>query len=245
MTKSRSYAMVTESPDSCITEHTSCADIHLMYLMATCFKETFRRDFSFRQYAWISICGLAAACTPCRGQAFSPVNTDVAIGGTSQLTTPIQPSATAPQSWALGTAGVIVSVQEHPHTWAGYDVSFRYGRDGVKGESSAVGGSNGPVRYYEVTGAYLMHARFSQFQPFLGIGAGAVYFDPTSGSGGELRAAGFLEAGVDIPTVNPHFGFRIQGRSLYYRSPTMELESTGAERWVATAEPSASVYIRF
>ena len=99
---------------------------------------------------------------------------------------------------------------------------------------------------HEATAAYLFHPHFRKLQPFVGIGGGAIDFVPqNSVVSNQWRGAGLLEAGLDLPTGNPHLGFRVQGRSLIYRAPNFDSPAVSSRSWVATVEPTAGVYWRF
>ena len=98
---------------------------------------------------------------------------------------------------------------------------------------------------HEATGAYMFHPHFLHLQPFVNIGGGALDFNPRGVGAYQWRGAGLLETGFDIPTHSKHVGFRIQGRSLYYRAPNFYIPQVSTRSWVVTTEPSVSSYIRF
>lgn len=105
--------------------------------------------------------------------------------------------------------------------------------------------ANIPVAFHEGTAAYLFHPHFRHLQPFVGLGGGAIFFNPSNGVQYQYRGTGLLELGMDLPTHNPHLGFRLTGRSLLYRAPNFYSASLSSSRWVSTEQPAASVYYRF
>ena len=102
-----------------------------------------------------------------------------------------------------------------------------------------------PLSFHEATAAYLLHPHYHRFRPFVGVGGGSLYFNPAVHVKTQIRPAGLAEMGFDMRTSNPHLGFRVQGRSLIYRAPNFNNPGLSSSRWVATSEPSASVYVRF
>ena len=61
----------------------------------------------------------------------------------------------------------------------------------------------------------------------------------------QWRGAGLVELGFDIPTSNPHFGFRVQGRELIYRAPNYNQPALASKAWVGTSEPALGAWYRF
>ena len=103
---------------------------------------------------------------------------------------------------------------------------------------------------HEATAAYVFHPHFRHYQPFVTIGGGAIDFVPQLGQN-QWRGTGLVEAGFDIPTKNPHFGFRAEGRALIYRDPNFgsstaaNSPSIGSKTWVVTDEPTVGAWYRF
>lgn len=102
-----------------------------------------------------------------------------------------------------------------------------------------------PLGFHEATAAYLLHPHYRHFRPFVGLGGGALYFDPSVHVRTQIRPAGLAETGFDLRTSNPHLGFRVQGRWLLYRAPNFNNSGLSSSRWVSTSEPSASVWVHF
>ena len=101
-----------------------------------------------------------------------------------------------------------------------------------------------PTDQHEFTAAYMVHPKFIPFQPFFGIGGGAIDFAPSNASN-QWRGAGLLETGFDIKTHNPHIGFRVEGRSLYYRSPNFYQPAISTRSWRVTEQPTISAHYSF
>jgi hypothetical protein len=196
----------------------------------------------------LAVTGLSA-----HAQFYKLHNADVAVGGVGQFTTPLtsnEHSATGDnQQFTTNSAGVLVSLREHPVAWAGVELNYgytRYQQRFAYYEPSSTDTFNVtiPNDVHEATAAYMFHPHFFHLQPFVNIGGGALDF-VGDGASNQWRGAGLLETGFDIPTSNKHFGFRVQGRSLYYRAPNFYTSQISTKSWVVTEEPSVSAYIRF
>ena len=101
-----------------------------------------------------------------------------------------------------------------------------------------------PTDQHELTAAYLIHPKHIPFQPFIGIGGGSIDFSPSNASN-QWRGAGLLESGFDMRTHNPHLSFRIEGRSLYYRSPNFYQPAISTRSWRVTEQPTISAHYAF
>ncbi|MDE1163177.1 MAG: hypothetical protein PW792_14735 [Acidobacteriaceae bacterium] len=217
---------------------------------------------------------LALSAGTAHAQWWKLNNGNVAVGGTGQFNTiltdsPRSVAATTSNNAPVTvlnqrqdttwSAGFIGSLQFHPVSWAGVEVnygftryqerySFNYAGTAAR-QSVAV-----PVDYHEATAGYLIHPKHIPFQPYVVVGGGAIDFNPhgnavnakdvTYGSA-QWRGAGLLEAGFDLPTHNKHIGFRISGRSLYYRSPNFQTAAISTRSWRVTTEPAVSVFYKF
>jgi hypothetical protein len=184
---------------------------------------------------------------PNSGGVYTVNNT---LGGTTLVTSNNQ------KQFTTDSAGFITSMQFHPKPWAG--VEFNYGfthyqerfdyNFGSTGNTTVLNTGTQTKHFstdvHEATGAYQFHPKHIPFQPFVNIGGGALDFTPRNASN-QWRGAGLLEAGFDLPTHMQHVGFRVEGRSLYYRAPNFYQAALSTRSWRATVEPSASVYYRF
>ena len=127
--------------------------------------------------------------------------------------------------------------------------TYNYAAPGYAGLQTRV-----PVDAHEATAGYLIHPKHIPFQPYMVVGGGAIDFSPygngvnataTTYGSNQWRAAGLLEAGFDLPVKYQHVGFRLSGRSLYYRSPNFNNRQISTRSWRVTTEPEASVFLRF
>ena len=189
---------------------------------------------------------VALACIPVHAQFYKIHNADVAVGGTGQFTTSLTSQRYLPHQATTDSAGFLLSFREHPVSWAGIELNYQYSAFSERFvNTQSVPLANVPVAFHEGTGAYLIHTHFRHFQPLIGVGGGVLLFGPSGNYTDQLRGTGLFEIGFDIPTSNPHVGFRVQGRSLLYRAPNFDNAGLSSSRWVSTNQPSASVYYRF
>ena len=185
----------------------------------------------------------AVACA----QLYKLHDADVAVGGTGQFTSSITSQRNVPHQATTDSVGFLGSFREHPVAWAGVEVNYGYTPLSERFTSnSSVLLANVPVSLHEFTAAYMFHSHLRRLQPFVNAGGGALYFHPYPVAvTTQWRATGLFEIGADIPTRNPHMGFRVQARSLLYRAPNFRNANIASSRWVSTNEPSAGAYIRF
>ena len=195
----------------------------------------------------------------------------LSVGGTGQFTTILNDDAedvpaAAPlpvagtyavtvsnqKQYTTDSAGFLTSLQLQPAAWAG--VEFNYGfthyqeRYTFNYINTATPTAQQQVRVptdqHEATAAYLFHPKHIPFQPFLGIGGGAIDFAPTFGPN-QWRETGLVEVGFDMPVHWSHIGFRVEGRSLIYRSPNFRQPAIATHSWRATTQPALSAFYRF
>ncbi|MGI4829281.1 MAG: hypothetical protein ACRYFU_13965 [Janthinobacterium lividum] len=153
------------------------------------------------------------------------------------------------QQFTTWSAGFVTSLQIHPVSWAGialnygfnhYQERFQYNLT----DSATPGQTRVPTDVHEFTGGYLFHPKRIPFQPYVEVGGGAIDFTPSTTSN-QIRGAGLLETGFDLAPKNSHIGFRISGRSLYYRSPNFYQPAISTRSWRVTEEPAISAFYRF
>ena len=178
----------------------------------------------------------------------------ISVGGTGQFDTTLTSNGNVAstgtnQQFTTWSAGFVSSLQFHPVSWAG--VEFNYGFTHYQERyafyyptSSSQFRVNVPTDAHEATGAYLLHPRHIPFQPFVAIGGGAIDFVPRDAMN-QWRGAGLLEMGFDIPTHSKHIGFRVEGRSLFYRAPNYYTPQISTRSWRVTEEPEVSAFYRF
>ena len=155
------------------------------------------------------------------------------------------------KQYTTDSVGFLSSFQIHPKPWAGVELNYgfshyseRYGFDYSAATTAQT--TNVKTDMHEFTGAYQFHPKHIPFQPFVNVGGGALDFNPRGqGVSSQIRGAGLLEAGFDLPTYKGHIGFRLEGRSLYYRAPNFYDAAVSTHSWRVSIEPSISTYYRF
>ena len=187
---------------------------------------------------------LASSAAIAHGQFYKIHNADVGVSAISPFTKSLTDGSNSVQG-TTDTTGFLFTLREHPFAWAG--VEFNYGYSKYSQVYTAPSATARLSTYnHEASGAYLFHPHFRRLQPFVGVGGGAIDFYPAGGTvANQWRGIGLLEAGLDLPTKNPHLGFKVQGRGLFYRAPNFYNATLSSRTWVATVEPSAGVYFRF
>lgn len=192
----------------------------------------------------------------------------LSVGGTGQFTTVLTSNpnnvyysyAVTPGNFATTqvsnqrqdtswSAGFVTKLQFHPAAWAGMELNYGFNHY-TEFYTFNYAGVAAPAQArvltdsHETTAAYVLHPKHIPFQPYVGIGGGAIDFAPDAGSN-QWRGAGLLETGFDIPVKNTHVGFRIGARSLYYRAPNFNTPQISTRSWRVTTEPEVSSYYRF
>jgi hypothetical protein len=172
------------------------------------------------------------------------------------LGTPEAVAVNNQQQYTTDSAGFLTSIAFHPKPWAGIEMNYGFTHYQERflyaytsaGNTTVLNNSTMtrqiPTDAHEATAAYEFHPKHIPFQPFVNIGGGAIDFAPRNASN-QWRGAGLLETGFDLPTHTPHIGFRVEGRSLYYRAPNFYQAAQSTRSWRATFGPSASVYYHF
>ncbi len=214
-----------------------------------------------------AILALAAVSLTGQAQYFKTHGASVSVGGTGQFdrilesdssyvpfTYPIQNGTTTTsvfnqQQYTTWSAGFVTSLQFHPAPWAG--IALNYGFTHYQERfvynyaiNNAQGETRVPTDAHEFTGGYLFHPKKIPFQPYVEVGGGAIDFTPSTASN-QFRGAGLLETGFDLPVKNEHIGFRVSGRSLYYRQPNFYNAALSTRGWRVTMEPAISAFYRF
>ena len=200
---------------------------------------------TFNTLAVALSCALSALSAS--AQVYKLHQADIAVGGTGQFTTSLTSQSNfLPHQSTTDSAGFLLTLRDHPVSFAG--VEFNYGYSKFSERFTTFTGARlayEPASVHEATGAYLFHRNYKRFQPFIGVGGGALFFNPLQGTLSQTRGTGLFEIGAEVPTSNRHLGFRVQGRSLDYRAPNYNRPGLSSSRWVSTNEPSASVFLRF
>ena len=210
---------------------------------------------------------LAFSAAAAQGQYMKTHGATLSVGGDGQFTKVLESdngyvantyrtpngsrsdSAFLQQQFTTNSAGFITSFQFHPVAWAGlalnygfthYQERFQYQLT----DATATQNVQVATDVHEFTGGYLFHPKHIPFQPYLEVGGGALDFTPATASN-QFRGAGLLEVGFDLPVHSEHIGFRISGRSLYYRAPNFYTPQISTRSWRVTTEPAISAYYRF
>ena len=196
----------------------------------------------------LNLCLAAGMAGVAQGQIYKLHNADVGVAATGQFITTLTTDA-APVQKTTWSPGFIATLREHPVAWAGIEFNYGFTRYSQRfsypvAGSTALVNFNQPNSVHEFTAAYLFHPHFRHLQPFVGIGGGYQLFNPNTGQN-QWRETGLLETGLDIPTSNPHFGFRVQGRALVNRAPNFYNSAISSRSWVVNTQPSAGAWIRF
>jgi len=99
----------------------------------------------------------------------------------------------------------------------------------------------------EITGDWLFSARRGKLRPFALAGAGLLLTEPTGGQSftqSSNAAVCVYGAGLDW-RLRPHLGFRVQYRGNVYKAPDLNLEFSGPDAYLHTAEPMIGVWSGF
>ncbi len=210
---------------------------------------------------------LVLSAVTAQAQYFKTHGASLSVGGTGQFTTMLESNSgyvnntySIPdgvhtdqtflqQQYTTDSAGFVASLQFHPVSWAGIALNYgftHYQERFVYEATDATTPQHVNVAndVHEFTGGYLFHPKHVKFQPYVEIGGGALDFAPGTASN-QFRGAGLLETGFDIPTHSSHIGFRVSGRSLYYRAPNFYTPQISTRSWRVTEEPSLSAFYRF
>ena len=191
-------------------------------------------------------CFLTLVCLSSRAADFKLHNADVAVGGTGQFTTSITSQDNVPHQATTNSTGFLLSFRDRPVSWAGVELNYQYSAFSERFVRLNQTRVSVPQSFDEASALYLVHAHVFGISPFVGVGGGALYFNPSPVHvRTQLRGTGLTTIGLDLPVPNSRMGFRVQARALLYRAPNYNDPTIATSRWVATSEPAASVYIRF
>jgi hypothetical protein len=201
------------------------------------------------------LCGFILTAVTAQAQFYKLHGADIGGGAIGQITTPLPANnPTTVNQESTDSFGGQFSLREHPVPWAGIEFNYAYTEytQYYQGFPTTGGGYTAAVHndVHEATAAYIFHPK-SHFlhplkaEPFLSLGGGYLDFIPTNSGSNQWRGTGLVEVGFDIPTSNPHMGFRVQGRELIYRQPDFYQSDLASRTWVATSEPMFGVWYRF
>ena len=197
------------------------------------------------------LCALSVMSVAANAQFYKLHNVDLSGSAIGQFTTPLTVNNPSISQNTTDTFGGEFTLREHPVAWAGIELNYAYTEFNESYNYTGNLITTGSYAYklrtdaHEATGAYLFHPHFRKLQPFVAIGGGAIDFKAQPSGHDQWRGTGLVEVGFDLPTSNPHFGFRIQGRSLIYRAPNFSQPLLASRSWVSTEEPSVGAWYRF
>ncbi len=153
------------------------------------------------------------------------------------------------QQYTTMSAGFLATFGVQPIKAAGFELNYGFTHYSEKyafnyAITNATQQATVPTDQHEFTAAYMIRPKHIPFQPFIGVGGGAIDFTPRNASN-QWRGAGLLETGFNMRTRNPHLSFRVEGRSLYYRSPNFYQPAISTRSWRVTTQPSISAFYAF
>lgn len=185
---------------------------------------------------------------------FSTLLTQNPSGGTAFYTvgnnTALNPTAVSnQQQYTTNSLGFLATFGLQPVKGAGFELNYGYTHYSERYSFSyaiapGTRQASVPTDQHEFTGVYMVRPKHIPFQPFFGVGGGAIDFAPSNASN-QWRGAGLLEAGFNIRTRDPHLSFRLEGRSLYYRSPNYYQPAISTRSWRVTEQPTISAFYSF
>lgn len=210
---------------------------------------------------------LALIATSAQAQYFKTHGATLSVGATGQFsrildsdpryvpfTYPVQNGTVTTSTFLqnqfnMDKVGFVTTLMFHPKPWAGVALNYGFSHNEERyqyhyANTNTIGESRVPTDAHEFTGGYLFHPKHIPFQPYVEVGGGAIDFAPWQGSN-QFRGAGLLETGFDLPIKSEHIGFRVSGRSLYYRSPNFYTPQISTRSWRVTVEPAISAFYRF
>ena len=214
----------------------------------------------------------ASACSAQIAHYAKTHGVSVSVGATGNFVTPLTTNPSTQTFNTVSTGGVnitdtisnqsqfitsspglLTSFQFHPVAWAGVEVNYGYQHYSERfnynvGRTPATQTSSIPTTTHEATAAYQFHPKHIPFQPFVNVGGGAIYFNPTQGGGAsQWRGTGLVETGFEfaMPYTSRKLALRIQGRGLFYRAPNFNNALLSTRSWRVSSEPSASFVYRF
>jgi hypothetical protein len=200
------------------------------------------------------ICGAVLATASAHAQVYKLHGAEISGGAIGQITTPLPAAnSTDVTNNTNDSFGGIFTLRDNPVPWAGLEFNYAYTEytqyyQGFPASGPYVASVHDDV--HEATAAYIFHPKYKflhplKSEPFVSLGGGYLDFVPTSAGSNQWRGTGLVEVGLDIPTSNPHMGFKVEGRELIYRAPDFSQPDLASRTWVATAEPMFGVYYRW
>ena len=177
-----------------------------------------------------------------QAQIYKFHNAEVAVGGTGQYTTSITSQLLAPHQAQTNSVGFLLSYRDDPFRRGFVELNYQYSSFSERFVSQVAPYTQNsiPAGFHEGTAAYVVSPHYRKLTPFVGVGGGVAYFNPSSPTRAhtQMRPAGLVEFGLDVPTSNRRLGFRLESRALAYRAPNFNNPDLATHRWVIQSEPS-------
>ena len=207
-------------------------------------------SISFRSLSVFSLLLLAPAiCLSPGAMAQTLKGLDGALSGFGQFSGTVNGNGI--EDKPTYSTGTLATVRQSFHPWLGYEVNYGYTRFAERYKTSPFG-QQVQNNLHEVSVAYLLQLPtipIIGIQPFAAVGVGALVFLPTTTGGQryaqQYRVPVLYEVGINYPLFTSHFGLRLQGRGLYYKTPDFNAAALTTNAKRQTIEPSAGAYFRF
>jgi len=205
----------------------------------------------------LSIALLAGACQA--QQTFASQASELAnlhdaslsAGAAGLFTQSITNQTNVPHQAETGSVGALVSFRDHPVRLVDVELNYQYSSYTERFTPLTAGAVlNVPLAFHEFTAGYVFHAHPDRLHPlkpvpFVVIGGGDIFFNPSVRVNTQNRPTGLFELGADLHTFNPHLTYRLEGRVLPYRAPNFNLSGYATSAWHATIEPAFSAAFHF
>lgn len=151
------------------------------------------------------------------------------------------------------TGGFLVGYRYHLNRWLAAEAVYGYDRNSQQFFAPA-GLSRVEANIHQATGGFVVKLptpRNLRISPYLLAEGGALVFDPTNNSFGNVAGAQRQSTGVfvygggaDFPVVR-HISLRAEYRGLVYGAPDFGLRNLNTNAVTHVAQPSAGIVFRF
>lgn len=195
---------------------------------------------------------VASICTA-EAQFYKLHNADLGVNVTAPMSSSL--TSNGPAIYKTdNSAGLLVSLREHPVPWAGIELNAGYTTFGQQYTLTQQIGLNTVTNVYslhtaqwETTAGWVLHPHLPWVQPFVVVGGGAVDFVLSHHAGpNQWRGAGMYEVGFDLTSKRmQHGGLRIQQHATIYRAPAYNQAQLANGNWVHQSNPSIGLFWRW
>jgi outer membrane immunogenic protein len=154
------------------------------------------------------------------------------------------------QQHATDTGGFLLGYRYNINRWLAAEANYGYDRNTQLYFGAA--GARVESDIHQITGSAVVKLpRLARLQPYALAGGGALIFDPTGNSGGNLtgattetRGAFVYGAGADYAFTR-HISLRAEYRGYVYKAPDFNLAGLNTDSWTHIAQPSAGIVFHF